>query len=62
MVELAKAYNKAIQDEEKLSKDKLVVQKVGKLDPKKHLEQDVEKLMASNVVQTLGTMLDTIVF
>jgi 26S proteasome regulatory subunit N11 len=62
MVELAKAYNKAIQDEEKLSKDKLIVQKVGKLDPKKHLEQDVEKLMASNVVQTLGAMLDTIVF
>jgi 26S proteasome regulatory subunit N11 len=62
MVELAKAYNKSIQDEEKLPKEKLVVQKVGKLDPKKHLEQDVEKVMGMNVIQTLGTMLDTIVF
>lgn len=62
MVELAKAYNKAIQEEEKLSKEKLTVQRVGKLDPKKHLEQDVEKLMSTNVVQTLGTMIDTVIF
>ncbi len=62
MLELAKAYNKAVQDEDKVSKEKLVVQKVGKLDPKKHLENNVEKLVSNNVVQTLGTMIDTIVF
>jgi len=62
MLELAKVYNKAVQDEDKVSKEKLVVQKVGKLDPKKHLEQNVEKLVSNNVVQTLGTMIDTIVF
>lgn len=62
MLELAKAYNKAVQEEDKVSKEKLLVQKVGKLDPKKHLEQNVEKLVSNNVVQTLGTMIDTIVF
>lgn len=59
---LAKAYNKAIQEEENIPKEKLVVQKVGKLDPKKHLEQNVQKLMSSNIIQTLGTMVDTVVF
>lgn len=62
MLELAKAYNKAVQEEDKVSKEKLLVQKVGKLDPKKHLENNVEKLVSNNVVQTLGTMIDTIVF
>lgn len=62
MLSLAKAYNTAVQDEEKMSKEKLVVHKVGKLDPKKHLEQDVDDVMASNITQMLGTMLDTIAF
>lgn len=62
MCELAKAYNTAVQDEDKMSKEKLVVHKVGKLDPKKHLEQNVNTLMSNNITQILGTMLDTIAF
>ncbi len=62
MLELAKNYNKAIQDEEKLTKEKLAIHNVGKLDPKRHLGQDVEKLMTANIVQTLGSVLDTVVF
>ena len=62
MLDLTKQYNKAVQEECKVDLDKLVVKNVGKLDPKKHLEQDVEQLMADNIVQTLGSMLDTIVF
>jgi len=62
MQDLAKQYNKAIQDEEKMTKEKLVVANVGKLDPKRHLQQDVEKLMTSNIVQSLGSMLDTVIF
>jgi len=60
--DLAKQYNKAIQDEANLSKEKLIVQKVGKLDPKKHIEQDVVDLMSYNITQCLGTMLDSVVF
>jgi 26S proteasome regulatory subunit N11 len=62
MLELAKNYNKAIQEEEKLTKEKLAIANVGKLDPKRHLSQDIEKLMTSNIVQTLGAMLDTVTF
>jgi len=62
MLELAKTYNKAVQEEDVVPKEKLEIQRVGKLDPKKHLEQDVEKLMSSNITQTLGAMLDTIIF
>eukprot|EP00695_Tsukubamonas_globosa_P003604 TRINITY_DN722_c0_g1_i1.p1 TRINITY_DN722_c0_g1~~TRINITY_DN722_c0_g1_i1.p1 ORF type:complete len:313 (+),score=127.60 TRINITY_DN722_c0_g1_i1:97-1035(+) len=62
MLELAKNYNKMVKDEEKLSPEKLAIQNVGKLDPKRHLEQDIEKLMTANISQTLGTMLDAVVF
>lgn len=62
MLTLAKNYNKSIQDEEKLSKEKLAIYNVGKLDPKRHLLQDIEELMSANISQTLGTMIDTIVF
>lgn len=62
LLDLAKGYNKALQDEEGLSAEKLVVQRAGKLDPKKHLEQDVQKLLSTNIIQTLGTMIDTVVF
>jgi len=62
LLELADSYNKAVQEEEKTSADKLEIQNVGKLNPKKHLELDVGKLMSKNISQTLGTMLDAIVF
>jgi 26S proteasome regulatory subunit N11 len=62
MQDLAKQYNKAIQDEEKMTKEKLEVHKVGKLDPKRHLQQDVEELMTANIVQSLGAVLDTVLF
>ena len=62
MAKLAEQYNKAIQDEEKMTKEKLIVHNVGKLDPKRHLHQDVEKLMTNNIVQALGSVLDTVIF
>jgi len=62
MLELAKNYNKAIQEEEKLTKEKLAIVNVGKMDPKRHLQQDVEKLMTGNIVQTLGGLLNTVIF
>jgi hypothetical protein len=35
---------------------------VGKADPKKHLENEIEELLSTNINQCLGTMLDTVVF
>jgi len=57
-----KDYQKAINDEEKMTKEKLIVHKVGKLDAKKHLEIEVLDLMGNNITQSLGIMLNTITF
>lgn len=62
MIDLAKAYQKMVEDEKNLSKEELVVHNVGKLNAKKHLESSVESLMSSNIEQALGAMLDTVVF
>lgn len=62
MLELAKAYDNAVQEEQKLSPEELVIARVGKRDAKKHLEADVAKLMSQNINQCLGVMLDTVVF
>ncbi len=35
---------------------------VGKLDAKKHLAEDIETVMSNNIIQCLGTMLDTVIF
>merc|ERR1719261_1628802 len=62
MLQLAKNYDKALEDEEKMTPEQLAIKNVGKLDPKRHLEEKVDVLMTNNVVQCLGAMLDTIVF
>ena len=62
MLELAKAYNQAVKDEDEKTADKFMIDQVGKLDAKKHLEQDIETVMSNNIIQCLGTMLDTVVF
>jgi len=62
MLDLAIKYNKAVQEEDQLPPEKLAIANVGRQDAKKHLEEHVSNLMSSNIVQTLGTMLDTVVF
>merc|ERR1712039_1029933 len=62
MLQLAKNYDKALEEEEKMTPSQLAIKNVGKLDPKRHLEEKVDVLMTNNVVQLLGAMLDTIVF
>ena len=48
--------------EQELTPEKRIVANVGKMDAKKHLEAEVQKMMSGNIVQCMGTMLDTIVF
>lgn len=62
MLELAKAYDTAVIEEQKLTPEELVIARVGKRDAKKHLEADVTTLMAQNINQCLGSMLDTVIF
>lgn len=62
MQALADNYDKAVVEEQELSPEKRIVANVGKMDAKKHLEAEVQKMMSGNIVQCMGTMLDTIVF
>ncbi|GFS32522.1 26S proteasome non-ATPase regulatory subunit 14 [Nephila pilipes] len=62
MLELAKAYNKSLEEEDQMTPEQLAIKNVGKQDPKRHLEEHVDSLMNSNIVQCLGAMLDTVVF
>lgn len=63
MVKLSKTYDKMIQEEgTSENKKKLEIMNVGKLDPKRHLLQDADLLMSNNINQTLGMMLDTVIF
>lgn len=62
MLVLAKTYNKAVEEEDTMTPEQLAVKNVGKLDPKRHLEEHVEVLMTSNIVQCVGAMLDTVIF
>lgn len=62
MLKLTKDYNERVQQEEGKSVEQILVENVGKIDPKRHLETSVSELMSSNIIQCLGTMLDTVIF
>jgi 26S proteasome regulatory subunit N11 len=57
MLSLSAAYNKSLQEEATLTAEQLKTRHVGKQDPKRHLEEAVEKAMGDQVVQNLGAML-----
>jgi 26S proteasome regulatory subunit N11 len=62
MVNLSQEYNSRVQEEEGKTAEELVVANVGKIDPKRHLENHVADLMSENIVQCLGAMLCTVIF
>jgi len=69
LLEYSKSYAKRLEEEEAKAAERLaageeafLVSSVGKIDPKKHLESDVDELMANNISHQLSTMIDSIVF
>ena len=62
MTRLSKDYHRRVQEEEGRTAEEVEVMNVGKIDPKRHLENDVSELMSSSIIQCLGMMLDTVVF
>jgi len=62
MLKLTASYGERIASEEGKTAEEVMVENVGKVDPKKHLEAGVAELMQLNIIQCLGTMLDTVVF
>lgn len=62
MLKLVQDYNERVQQEEGKTVEQIMVDNVGKIDPKRHLETSVADLMSANIIQCLGTMLDTVAF
>jgi len=62
MLSLAKDYNHRVQEEEKKTAEQIMIENVGKIDPKRHLKETVDTLMAENIDQSMTAALDTIVF
>ncbi|KAI8920192.1 hypothetical protein PhCBS80983_g06325 [Powellomyces hirtus] len=62
MLSLSDAYNKSVIEESTMTPEQLKTRHVGKQDPKRHLEDNVEHAMTSNIVQCLATMLDAVSF
>lgn len=54
MLSLASAYTKSVEEESTLTAEQLKTRHVGKQDPKRHLEEAVEKTMATQVTQSLA--------
>jgi 26S proteasome regulatory subunit N11 len=62
MLELAELYNKSVLEETTMTSDQLKTRHVGRQDPKRHLEDNIEKAMTNNIALCLGSMLDAVSF
>lgn len=62
MMSLAKQYHKRLEEAEGKTAEELVVLNVGKIDPKAHIAAAASDAMTNNITQTLGLMLDTVLF
>lgn len=58
LVSLAEGYEKRVKEETELTKDQLKTRYVGKLDPKKHLEDVGQHLIEDNIVSVSRQMMD----
>lgn len=58
LVSLADGYEKRVKEETELTKEQLKTRYVGKLDPKKHLEDVGRELIEDNIVAVSRQMID----
>jgi len=62
MLDLSKNYIKSLEEEENMTPEQLAIRNVGKQDPKRHLEENVDALMTSNIVQCIAAMMSLVIF
>eukprot|EP00043_Microstomoeca_roanoka_P027423 m.14498 g.14498 ORF g.14498 m.14498 type:complete len:309 (-) comp7628_c0_seq1:137-1063(-) len=62
MLDLAKQYNKSVEEEMTLKPAQLAIRHHGKRDPKRHLKDKIDVLMTTNITQCLTAMVDAVVF
>ncbi|KAJ1678811.1 multicatalytic endopeptidase [Spiromyces aspiralis] len=58
MLELAKSYNKSVQEESELTAEQRQIRHVGKKDPKRHLAEVAERAMSESIVTNLTMAID----
>lgn len=58
LVDLADGYEKRVKEETELTKDQLKTRYVGKVDPKKHLEDVGQQIIEDNIVSVSRQMID----
>ncbi|KAK3170239.1 multicatalytic endopeptidase [Lepraria neglecta] len=58
LVGLAEGYETRVKEETELTKEQLKTRYVGKVDPKKHLEQVAQEILEDNIVSLSRTMID----
>jgi 26S proteasome regulatory subunit N11 len=58
LVDLADGYEKRVREETELTKDQLKTRYVGKVDPKKHIEDVGQQLIEDNIVAVSRQMID----
>lgn len=52
-------FSQDLEEQEKMTDEQLAIKNVGKQDPKRHLGETVNEMLADNIVQSLASMLDT---
>ena len=57
MLSLSQQYTASVKEETTMTAQQLKTRHVGKQDPKRHLEDAVERAMQDSILQSLGTML-----
>jgi len=62
MSKLTEEYNKWIKEETKMTREEFMVKSVGMKNPKKALETEIEENLNTNVMDCLGSMVNTVVF
>lgn len=62
MLALAQAYKKALEEEETMTPEQKAIKNVGKQDPKRHLEDATHSILQRNIVQGVGSFLDSASF
>ena len=62
MVGLSKNYAASVLEAEGKTASEVKLEQAGKIDPKRHLRQEGMDMVAANILQCLGMMVDTVVF
>ncbi|CAF1168858.1 unnamed protein product [Rotaria sp. Silwood1] len=62
MVDLSNNYIKSLDEEGKFTQEQLSIKNIGKQEPKRHLEENIDILMNLNIIQCIAVMMSLVIF